>query len=359
LGVTPSAWAASRKAIQVGTGEGVFASAGTYGFFGTNCYLNSSGSNIRVNSGYAQEYRQWNDGSHQWMITGTSTAGSSITFTQAMTLDASGNLGVGTTTYSSKLNITGGSLAVSGTGLSVSTDLATGRLVTSTTTPYRISAVHSYFDDQTLELSQGSTSGYVSGIVIAARSAASSAPDSVTFWTRSAERARIDSSGNLLVGTTSQISSGFMCLSFANNVRNGIVINDTDTGSGTSAAIIFRRNGSQVGSIVTTTSTTALVGTSDYRLKNSIKPMVGALQKVIALKPCTYKWNVDGSDGEGFIAHELQAVVPDAVVGEKDAVNEDGSIKAQGINTNFLIATLTAAIQELKAEFDAYKSTHP
>jgi hypothetical protein len=105
LGVTPSAWASSRKAIQVGAsgGEGVFASSSTYGFFGTNCYLNSAGNNIRVNAGYAQEYRQWNDGSHQWMTTGTSTAGSTITFTQAMTLDASGRLGIGTTNPSSVL----------------------------------------------------------------------------------------------------------------------------------------------------------------------------------------------------------------------------------------------------------------
>jgi hypothetical protein len=87
--------------------------------------------------------------------------------------------------------------------------------------------------------------------------------------------------------------------------------------------------------------------------------MTGALAKVALLKPCTYKWNADGSDGEGFIAHELQEVCPDAVTGEKDAVNEDGSIKAQGIDTSFLVATLTAAIQELKAEFDAYKATHP
>jgi hypothetical protein len=62
---------------------------------------------------------------------------------------------------------------------------------------------------------------------------------------------------------------------------------------------------------------------------------------------------VDGSDGEGFIAHELQEVVPGCVIGEKDAVDEDGSIKPQGIDTSFLVATLTAAIQELKAIVDA------
>ena len=173
------------------------------------------------------------------------------------------------------------------------------------------------------------------------------------------ERMRLDSSGNLLVGTTSQIASGFVCLSFANNVRNGIVINDTDTGSGTSAPMIFRRNGSQVGSITTTTTSTAYVTSSDYRLKENIVPMADALSVVAQLKPCTYTWKSNGSSGQGFIAHELQAVVPDAVVGKKDAVDEDGNPKYQGIDTSFLVATLTAAIQELKAEFDAYKASHP
>ena len=87
--------------------------------------------------------------------------------------------------------------------------------------------------------------------------------------------------------------------------------------------------------------------------------MTGALAKVAQLKPVTYKWKADGSDGQGFIAHELQAVVPDCVTGEKDAVDENGNPKYQGVDTSFLVATLTAAIQELKAEFDAYKTTHP
>ena len=70
-------------------------------------------------------------------------------------------------------------------------------------------------------------------------------------------------------------------------------------------------------------------------------------------KPVTYKWKVDGSTGQGFIAHELQAVVPDCVVGEKDAVDAEGNPQYQGIDTSFLVATLTAAIQELKATVDA------
>jgi hypothetical protein len=94
--------------------------------------------------------------------------------------------------------------------------------------------------------------------------------------------------------------------------------------------------------------------------------MTGALAKVAALKPVTYKWNADGSDGEGFIAHELAEVVPQCVTGEKDAVDAEGNPVYQGIDTSFLVATLAAAIQELKAsldevklEFDAYKATHP
>jgi hypothetical protein len=84
--------------------------------------------------------------------------------------------------------------------------------------------------------------------------------------------------------------------------------------------------------------------------------MQNAIATVENLKPVTYKWKSTGGDGQGFIAHELQAIVPDAVVGEKDAVDEDGNIMPQGIDTSFLVATLTAALQELKAELDVCKA---
>jgi hypothetical protein len=77
--------------------------------------------------------------------------------------------------------------------------------------------------------------------------------------------------------------------------------------------------------------------------------MTGALAKVALLKPCTYKWNADGSDGQGFIAHELQEVVEGCVTGEKDAVDAEGNPRYQGVDTSFLVATLTAAIQEQQA----------
>lgn len=121
----------------------------------------------------------------------------------------------------------------------------------------------------------------------------------------------------------------------------------------------FNAANSPVGAVRTFVSSTSYLTSSDYRLKENVQPMTGALAKVAALKPCTYNWRVDGSEGQGFIAHELAEICPQAVSGEKDAVDVEGKPQYQGIDTSFLVATLTAAIQELKAEFDAYKSTHP
>jgi hypothetical protein len=149
----------------------------------------------------------------------------------------------------------------------------------------------------------------------------------------------------------------------------------------------FYYNGNYVGNIATSNGvTTGYLSASDYRLKENIVPMTGALAKVALLKPVTYTWKADGSDGQGFIAHELAEVVPDCVIGEKDGTKEEEyevtpaipavldeegnevtpAVEAvmgtrtvpvyQGMDTSFLVATLTAAIQELKAELDLVKA---
>ena len=157
----------------------------------------------------------------------------------------------------------------------------------------------------------------------------------------------LDSSGNLLVGATTNATTGHINVTATSGALNGVGVYCTTTAS--TGAVVFWNSNGQVGAINVSGTATAYVTSSDYRLKNTVTPMTGALAKVSALKPVTYKWNVDNSDGEGFIAHELAEVCPHAVTGQKDAVDEKGNPIYQGIDTSFLVATLTAAIQELNA----------
>ena len=128
------------------------------------------------------------------------------------------------------------------------------------------------------------------------------------------------------------------------------------TGASGGVAAYFTVNNANVGSITTSSTATAYVTASDYRLKENITPMTGALDKVAQLNPVTYDWISNKTNGQGFIAHELQAVIPDAVIGKKDEVDKENNPIYQGIDTSFLVATLTSAIQELKAEVDALKA---
>ena len=176
-------------------------------------------------------------------------------------------------------------------------------------------------------------------------------PDGSTSVT---ERMRITSDGSLLInGTTQPVNTYKQVITFSGNaVGGGLLFNDGDSGN-TYPAVYFRKDGAQRGNINVTTSGTTYNTVSDYRLKENIAPMTGALAKVALLKPCTYKWKVNGSDGQGFIAHELDEVVSGCVTGEKDAVDADGNPVYQGIDTSFLVATLTAAIQEQQALIQA------
>ena len=159
-----------------------------------------------------------------------------------------------------------------------------------------------------------------------------------------------ETTGNLLVGETAVDGSGGVAIvpSTAASGACGILAFNKGN-SGGETCLRFKYQGTQVGSISYSSTATAYNTSSDYRLKEDIIPMAGALAKLALLKPCTYKWKVDGSDGQGFIAHELDEVVSGCVTGEKDAVDAEGNPVYQGIDTSFLVATLTAAIQEQQA----------
>jgi hypothetical protein len=169
---------------------------------------------------------------------------------------------------------------------------------------------------------------------------------------------RIDSSGNVLVGTTDTAITGRGTFAYNTNTTSNPTLLMRN-GGGSAAFATFSDNGATTlfGWIVRSGAGVSYATASDYRLKENVAPMTGALDKVSALKPVTYKWKIDGSDGQGFIAHELQEVVPDAVTGEKDAVDEENNPQYQGIDTSFLVATLTAAIQEQQAMITELKAT--
>jgi len=170
------------------------------------------------------------------------------------------------------------------------------------------------------------------------------------------ERMRILSGGNVSIGTTSNIAR--IGAVFDGAADNGCVLRTSTNASGT-GFLYFQQDTNTCGSVVRvgTTSAVTYASTSDYRLKENIMPMTGALIKVARLKPVTYTWKSGGEDAEGFIAHELAEVCPDAVVGTKDELDKDGNPKYQSIDTSFLVATLTAAIQELKAINDTQAAT--
>ena len=247
------------------------------------------------------------------------------TSTERVRVDASGNVGIGTVSPTVKLDVRGNVLKIYDSG-SATANLTVRNSTTGDAAGFTLQ------QDGVNTLFYNNSNG------------------ASVFATNGTERARIDSSGNLLVGGTSMVNAGKALVQWnSSSGVEGLILYDTDSTAVGRFAQKFNRNGTVVGSIQTTLTATSYVTSSDYRLKENIAFMSGALDKVAQLKPVTYKWKSDGSDGQGFIAHELQEVCPDAVVGEKDAVDADGNPKYQGIDTSFLVATLTAAIQEQQA----------
>lgn len=190
------------------------------------------------------------------------------------------------------------------------------------------------------------------------------------------ERMRIDSSGSLRLGTTGN-----------EGVLNRLTVKYTGGGSeygmvmkpaaDNTVPIYFQNaSGGNVGTISTSSTATSYNTSSDHRLKEDLQPMTGATERVKALNPVNFAWKVDGSRVDGFLAHEAQEVVPEAVSGEKDAMreeeyevtpavlDEDGNVVTeavmgtrqvpdyQGIDQSKLVPLLTAALQEAIAKIE-------
>jgi len=139
-----------------------------------------------------------------------------------------------------------------------------------------------------------------------------------------------------------------------NDQGHGIYFNAT---TATAAACLFNLNGTAKGAInITSNGVSFFSQSSDYRLKTDYLPIQNAVNRIDSLNPVNFKWIEDGTRDEGFIAHELQTVVPSAVIGEKDEVDSNNNPVMQKIDRTHLIPLLTAAIQELSARVKALES---
>jgi hypothetical protein len=187
-------------------------------------------------------------------------------------------------------------------------------------------------------------------------------------FTTADEKMRIDNSGNFLVATTNSTpgnGSGNNVAGFAVNTngttwvsRSGfsaLSVNRVDT---TGEVVRTASAGTQVGNISVTASATAYNTSSDYRLKNITGSLTGAKDFIMALQPKQGTWKVDGSKFVGFLAHEFQEVSPTSVSGIKDAVDADGKpiIQTMQASSSEVMANLIAHIQNLEIRLSALET---
>jgi hypothetical protein len=172
------------------------------------------------------------------------------------------------------------------------------------------------------------------------------------------ERMRITSGGDVLFGTTGLPNgTSIYGSAFHKSTVDRMILRMATSITGAAGLIDFFNPNGQVGYIATNGSSTQYVTSSDYRLKENVVEMTDALDRVSQLKPSRFNFIADADKTvDGFLAHEVQEIVPEAITGEKDAVDEEGNPEYQGIDQSKLVPLLVGAIQELKAEIELLKT---
>ncbi len=189
------------------------------------------------------------------------------------------------------------------------------------------------------------------------------------FSTVSTERMRINSSGQLLLGTTSNNSDSYKMIVDLGGGAKGIDVRgvsyNADNGAFRSVptgntsyrfAVMLNSSNSTVGKIEVTSANTTYTTSSDYRLKENVTPLENGLDRLNQLKPVKFNWIESGQEEEGFIAHEVDEIFSDAVVGEKDAVKDDGTVSPQTMDYGRITPLLVKAIQEQQTIIEDLKT---
>jgi hypothetical protein len=350
LGVVPNSYWNALKAIEVGGAGSIIASASGGGAItiAQNAYFDSTLNwRYRYSSLPVGGY-DIDQGVHKWRIAPSGTAGNAITFTQAMTLDAGGNLLVGGT--STIYGVGGrGNIEINGSSnsilaLTIAGSSTNASYLYSTSTDLEIAAIGSRF---------------------------------MRFTTNGSERARITSGGILYVNSTDNGLTSALKLSVTGATGEGAFLFKNDAGasqwtgwvwntatSGDNLFISFLTEGGTGtgrGSI-TYNRTGGLVAyntTSDYRAKDILGSVTDSGAIIDALKVYEGKMKGATQSRPMLVAHEAQEVAPYAVTGEKDAVDEDGNPKYQQMDVSSFVPLLIAEIQSLRQRVAQLEGTQP
>ena len=167
---------------------------------------------------------------------------------------------------------------------------------------------------------------------------------------------RLNGSGTVISENVAATAANFEINGATTNGHYNILMNGA-TSNG--YKVLFRHGTAVVGTIITTSSSTAYNTSSDYRLKENVADMTGAISRVKQLSPKRFSWIVDDLDAanvDGFLAHEAQTVVPEAVHGTHNQVDDEGEPVYQGIDQAKLVPLLTAALKESIAKIEALEA---
>jgi len=341
LGVTPvaSVYTSSRNFFVGQASNLIGRTTINFTSLNTNVYEapTTSAATFINSSTAASQYQQYL-GAHTWRVsTNTPSANTAIAWNDAMTLDASGQLVIGDTTADTKFNVVGGTARISGTRTAGSF----------------------------LDVTPSNTG--TDGVALGVSYYGSGNYGPLKFTTGGAERARIDSSGNFMVGTTTAVTgarlsslaaSGSQAAAFRSDASTSVAIlnlwgNET---SGNQIFVRFATDSNQERGSISYNRGAGLVAyniTSDYRAKDITGPVADSGTLIDSVP--VYMGKMKGATQERpmFIAHE---VPPYAHTGEKDAVDEDGNPIYQQMDTSALVPVMWAEIQSLRQRLAALEA---